>query len=138
MQRDGQLSLCFYSKQSDVRWQGQDKEMEELAKRLSGKIDNICGGFHYYKNENVLNRSQELANDIQQFCSCFLQGNIFGMEDEEYAGFEQYVIQVLEDYMEALKQKDMFYMLDTLDFGLRELLNIYIEAEEENHGERDI
>ncbi len=29
-------------------------------------------------------------------------------------------------------------MLDTLDFGLRELLNIYIDAEEENHGERDI
>ncbi len=109
--------------------------MEELARKLSNGIDNICGGFHYFKKENVLDKSRELAEDIQRFCSCFLQGNIFGMEKDEYADFEQFVIQVLEDYIEAMKQQDMVYMLDTLDYGLRELLNIYIDvdAEEENH-----
>lgn len=101
--------------------------MEELALQIRNRIDNICGGFHYYKDENVLNRSQKLAGDIQQFCGFFLQGNIFGMEETEYQQLQQYVIGVLEDYMEAVRQQDMVYMLDTLDYGLRELLNIYIE-----------
>lgn len=103
--------------------------MEELAKKISDKIDNICGGYHYYKDQNVLNRSQELAAEIQQFCSYFLQGNIFAMEEQEYQDLQQYVIQVLEDYMEALKQQDIVYMLDTLDYGLRELLNIFTDED---------
>ncbi len=51
------------------------------------------------------------------------------MEEKEYAEFGHYVLQVLEDYMEAVKQQDMLYMLDTLDNGLRELLNIYIDTD---------
>ena len=57
--------------------------MEELAIKLRNKIDNICGSFHYYKNENVLSESQKLAEEMQQFCSVFLQGNIYGMEEDE-------------------------------------------------------
>ncbi len=103
--------------------------MEKQAKTISDKIDNICGGYHYFKDQNVLNRGQELASEIQQFCGYFLQGNIFGMEEDEYIGFRQYVIQVLEDYLEAVEQQDMVYMLDTLDYGLRELLNIFIDID---------
>ena len=103
--------------------------MEVLAKELRDKIDNICGGFHYYKDENVIKKAGELIGKIQQFCSCFLQGNIFGMEEEEYLKLQSYVIQVLKDYMEALENKDIVYMLDTLDYGLRELLNIYIDTD---------
>lgn len=103
--------------------------MELLAKKIRDKIDNICGGYHYYKDENVLERSRELVGEVQQFCSYFLQGNIFEMEDDEYLNLQQYVVQVLEDYMEAIKQQDMVYMLDTLDYGLRELLNIFIDTE---------
>lgn len=110
-------------------------EMEKLAKQLSNRIDNICGHYHYYKDENVLGQSQKLAGDIQQFCAQFLQGNIFGMEEAEYMGFQQYVIEVLEDYVEAIKQQDMVYMLDTLDYGLRELLNIYIDEGENAKGD---
>lgn len=115
-------------------------EMEELAKKLNIKIDNICGGFHYYKDRNVLGKSRELAGEIQQFCSYFLQGNVFGMEEGEYGKFQRYVVQVLEDYIEALKQQDTVYMLDTLDYGLRELLNIYIDTDtgEAGHGEGNI
>ena len=110
--------------------------MEELARQLSEKIDIICGEYHFNKNDNVLEPSQELAGDIKNFCAYFLQGNIFGMAEEEYATFVQYIIQVLEDYMEAVKQQDMIYMLDTLDYGLRELLNIYMDMDdgEEIHG----
>lgn len=109
--------------------------MEELAKKLAGHINDICAAFHYYKDENVLDKSKELARPISQFCNYFLQGNIFGMEEQEYLDFHQYVLQVLEDYIGALEQRDMVYMLDTLDYGLRELLNIYIETEGVADGE---
>ncbi len=114
--------------------------MEELARELSVAIDNICGGYHYYKDENVLNRSLGLAGRIQTFCSHFLQGNVFGMEEAEYEGLERYVTGVLEDYVEAAKHQDMVYMMDTLDYGLRELLDIYMDAGagEEDYGNRDI
>lgn len=108
--------------------------MEELARELRNKIDNICGGFHYYKDENVLGKAEGLAGELQQFCSHFLQGNIFGMEEGEYLNLQNYVIQVLRDYMEAIEQQDMVYMLDTLDYGLRDLLNIYIDTDAEEKG----
>lgn len=110
--------------------------MEGLAKGIRKKIDLICGGYHYYKDESVLKKSQELAEDIRQYCSYFLQGNIFGWPENEYMELQFYVVQVLEDYIDALEQQDLVFMLDTLDYGVRELLNIYIdqEAGEQEHG----
>ena len=110
--------------------------MEELAKKLRDKIDTVCGRYHYYKDRAVLEKSMGLVADIRQYCSYFLQGNIFGLEEAEYMDLQLYVMQVLKDYMEALEQKDLVYMLDTLDYGLRELLNLYIKKDtgERNHG----
>lgn len=114
--------------------------MEALALKLRNGIDIICGGYHYYKIGKVLEAALELAEDIQNFCGSFLQGNIYNMEEEEYEGLRQYVLQILEEYVEAVEQQDLVYMLDTLDYGLRELLNIYIdeEAEEMENGEGNI
>lgn len=105
--------------------------MEALAKKLRKEIDKICIEFYYYKQVNVVEKASKLAEDIQTYAATFLQGNVFGMEQEEYAGLQAYVIQVLEDYMEAIRQQDMVLMLDTLDYGLRELLMIYIDAAED-------
>ena len=102
--------------------------MEELANKIRIDIDNICGKYHYYKDENVLTKSQGLNKEIQHFCSYFLQGNVFGMDEQEYQELQQYVVQVLEDYIEAVKQQDMVLMLDVLDYGLRELLDIFKDA----------
>ncbi len=105
--------------------------MEELAKKICGKIDHICIGYHRYKDESILEKSKDMADEIRDFCSYFLQGNLFGMTTEEYESFRQYILQVLQDYIQALEQQDMVYMLDTLDYGLRELLNIYIDEDAE-------
>ncbi|MBR5565682.1 MAG: hypothetical protein IKW08_05885 [Roseburia sp.] len=104
--------------------------MEVLALELRKKIDTICVGYHYYKDKKVLEHAEEAASLIQQYCEFFLQGNIFGMEEDEYASLQRFVIDVLSDYLEALQQRDMVLMLDTLDYGLRELINIYIEDAE--------
>lgn len=103
--------------------------MEELASKLLYDMDQICGGYRIFKNENVLGPAREMAGDIQKYCASLIQGNAYGMEEGEYEQFQAYVLQVLKDYIEALEQRDMVYMLDTLDYGLRELVMIYIDED---------
>lgn len=103
--------------------------METLAIELEKKINKICVEYHYVKTIDIMGVAKELIGDIQQLASVLLQGNIFGIEEEEYTGFQQYVAQVLEDYMEAVRQDDEVLMVDTLDYGLRELLNIFIDTD---------
>lgn len=104
--------------------------MKTLARELKCGIDIICMGYYYHKETNVILKARELANRIQRFCGSFLQGNIYGMQEEEYQSLQKYVLEVLEDYLEAIEQRDLVFMLDTLYYGLRELVNIYIEAED--------
>lgn len=101
--------------------------MEEKAKELRTVIDTICGGYHIYKDEEVIEKSQKAANQIQEYCKFFLQGNIFDMGEEEYQDLCGYVVQTLEDFVESLEQRDTVLMLDTLDYGLRELVNLYLK-----------
>ncbi|GFI30011.1 MAG: hypothetical protein HFH50_10845 [Lachnospiraceae bacterium] len=104
--------------------------MEEKAKTLWKVIDTICGGYHIYKDENVIEKAKKAADQIQEYCSFFLQGNIFGMEEEAYRELYCFVVQVLEDFVEAVTQNDTILMLDTLDYGLREIVDIYRENDE--------
>jgi len=101
--------------------------MEEKSKEICTIIDTICGGYYIYKDEDVMGKAKKAVGQIQEYCSFFLQGNIFGMEEEEYGALYVYVVQVLEDFVEAMKQEDTVLMLDTLDYGLRELVDIYKE-----------
>lgn len=103
--------------------------METLAKELLKKITQICVEYHYFKKTDAIEKGKEMAEEIQQFTSGFLQGNIYGMTEEEYTGLKNYVLQVLKDYMEAVEQQDIVLMIDTLDYGLRELINIFIDED---------
>lgn len=103
--------------------------MEVLAKELKQDISKICMEYYYYKQTNVIEKGIQLSGKIQEFASALLQEDIFGIGEEEYAGLQNYVIQVLKDYMEAVAQRDVVLMIDVLDYGLRELLNIFIETD---------
>ena len=109
--------------------------METLAKELKKDIDIICIGYHYDRQTNVVEKGKELSEKIQRFASFFLQGNIFGIEEDEYGGLKAYTLQVLEDYVQALEQRDMVLMIDTLDYGLRELLYIFIDKDNEDEND---
>ena len=90
----------------------------------------MCVEYYYFRNTNIVEKGRELTEDIQQFTVQFLQGNVYGLEDVEYIELQSYVIQVLKDYMDAMEQNDMVLMLDTLDYGLRELLNVFIDSDD--------
>lgn len=101
--------------------------MKEKARQLWLIIDTICGGYYIYKDEKVLEKARQSARQIQEYCEYFLQGNHFHMEEDEYGVLYGYVVQVLSDFVEALEQEDIVLMLDTLDYGLRELVDLYRE-----------
>lgn len=108
--------------------------MEEKALQLRTVVDTACGGYYLFKDEDVLAKAKAAAGQIQDYCSFFLQGNMFGMEEWEYQNLYSYVLQVLEDFLEAVEQEDTVLMLDTLDYGLRGLLDIYLDKKD---GARD-
>lgn len=103
--------------------------MEALAKELRRNIDLICIGYHYDRRTDVIEKGKALSKKIEELVSVFLSGNIFGMEEEEYIGLQNYVLQVLRDYTQALEQRDMVLMIDTLDYGVRELFMIFIDED---------
>lgn len=103
--------------------------METLARELKHEINIICIEYYYLKEINVIEKSRKLLDKIQEFTKGFLQGNIYGMEEEEYQMLQNFVLQCLDDYIEAVGQQDMVRMVDTLDYGLRELINIYIDPD---------
>lgn len=111
--------------------------MEELARKLTKELNGIGIDYYLYKKGGVIDRAQALAGEIRDFCGFFLNGNVlFGMDEADYSDLNRFVVGVLEDYMEALSQRDTVLMLDTLDYGLRELLRIFTgEEPEENANE---
>ena len=106
-----------------------DLNMKYKAKQLWIVIDTICGGYYIYKDEKVIEKAKQAAKQVQEYCDFFLHGNHFGMNEEEYRDLCSYVIHVLKDFVEALEQEDTVLMLDTLDYGLRELVNLYHEKD---------
>ena len=101
--------------------------MEALAKELRTEIDWICIDYHYRKQTDIIEKVKKIQGKIEQYLSFFLQGNVFGLNEEEYKTLTQYVLQVLKDYSEAMENCDMVLMTDTLEWGFRELLNLVIE-----------
>ena len=41
--------------------------MRALAAELRGEIDGICIEYHYFKNENVIEKAKEIIPTIQKF-----------------------------------------------------------------------
>ena len=62
--------------------------MRALAAELRGEIDGICIEYHYFKNENVIEKAKEIIPTIQKFCTGFLQGNSYGISEEEYQNLQ--------------------------------------------------
>lgn len=104
--------------------------MEVLAKKLLKDVNRICVEYHYFKQTNVIEKVQEIHEEMQQYITFFLQGNILGIEDEEYTALSQYALQVLRDYSESYIHRDMVLMVDTLEYGLRDLLKLMTDTDD--------
>ena len=114
--------------------------MKDIITELVKQIDTKCVGFHYYKDENVFEDIKGQTENVQKLCMFYLQGNIFGIDEIEYIQLSEYITQILKDYVDSIKNRDIVLLLDTLDYGVRELIDIYIDnyVEDTEREQRDI
>ncbi len=106
--------------------------MEELAKKTIANINEICLDFYYFRKENVMERGVALLDNVQEV---FKQINILATEnpnDKEVLNIENYAINVLNDLVEAIERKDQVLLVDTLDYGVRDLMKIFVDEREED------
>ena len=108
--------------------------MEGLAKELIKKINRVSVDFYYFRDQTVVEKGKSLLPDIQHFASNVLQMLEGEGDAEEYIQLKNYILQVLNDYMEAIDHRDMVLIIDTLDVGLREVLNLFVEEENGENG----
>lgn len=104
--------------------------MKELASRLKREINHICVGYLFFRKTDMIEKILPLTEDIGKYLNFLLEEGKL-MENEENQDSPASVAEVASDYVEALEQRDMVLMADTLEYGLMELLNIYAPPIEE-------
>lgn len=103
--------------------------MEALVKELTEKINKLCIEYYYLRNQMVIENGKKLLPDIKMVAEYLLR--VLAEEaTEEAEGLKEYILDVLNDYMEAIDHKDMVLMIDTLDVGFREVLNLFTTEED--------
>lgn len=104
--------------------------MEELVDNLLYKINLLCMK-HHYKKMNIMEEGREMAGDVEKFSKLLLQWISTNANNKEGQELQGYILEVLNDYMNAVHDHDVVLLVDTLDYGLRELLNIFKEEDGE-------
>lgn len=107
--------------------------MEELAKKLLDEINKLCIEFHYIKKNDIIKSAVALRADIESLSRGLLAALGTDKESEQ---LRAYTLQVLNDYVEAASQRDEVLMIDTLDYGLREIVGLYIDEEDNADNEQ--
>ena len=106
--------------------------MEELAKKTIANINERCLDFYYFRKENVMERGVALLDNVQEI---FKQINFLATEnpnDKDVLNMENYAINVLNDLVEAIEREDQVLLVDTLDYGVRDLMKIFVDEREED------
>lgn len=99
--------------------------MNEKIKYLKSKLNFI--GMVYLQTQRVGNIEavMEYMPQISEFVNWFVSGNIFGIEDNLYQALSDNLLDIVNDIMNAYKNKDRVLMHDAVQYGLIEYLNMF-------------
>lgn len=103
--------------------------MEESAKKIIQKLNSICAYFYIYKSSNSIQEGKELLSDIQQFGNYILEIVENNKEDKEWLQVNDFMLECINDYVSSIRNNDAVLLIDTLDFGIRKLANMFIEED---------
>lgn len=103
--------------------------MEEKIKLLYMNINYIGYCYTQYFGNDYVENAKKLIPQIEEFSSWFLSGNQFGIEEEIYQGLSQNLLVILDDIVQAVKEHDMVLMMDALENGVCEYLNLFVPEE---------
>lgn len=100
--------------------------MEEKIIKLYENINYIGYCCTYEKKNDYLKRIKALVPDIREFANWFMQGNQFGIKDELYIALVKNLLTVLKDCNRAFEEGDRVLLLDALEYGLVEYLEMFL------------
>ena len=84
-------------------------------------IDHLLFG----KNNNI-EKVKEYLPQIQEFVGWFLQGNIWGIEEDLYQNMQLDIINILNDCVTAIKEDDHVLLQDAVGYGLLGYVELFV------------
>lgn len=103
--------------------------MEEKIKELYEDINYIGYDCLYHRKNDYMEKAKSLLPAVQEFAQWFLAENQFEIEDEIYQALQKNLLEILQDMIEALQQRDRVLMLDALEYGIGEYLTMILPQE---------
>lgn len=108
-------------------------DIEELYK----KIFYSCVQFAVYKKKDIIENVKQLLPLLNNFANEFLHTNCFGLEEEDYQQLKQLLLDILNDIAQGMEQRDIVLLEDTIEFGLKEFVEMFIPDEQKLKGLRE-
>lgn len=104
--------------------------MKEKIITLYRNIVEICVEYLFYKQKNIIAQVQRILPQIQEFAEWFLTRNELEIDADIYQYMQSQLIEILNDCLEGIKENDVVYLHDALDYGLREFIRVFIPESE--------
>lgn len=100
--------------------------MKEKLEIIIYQINELCKDYYFSKQYNVLGTAKNMLPNIQDFMTVILSGNNFELSEDEYEGLKKFTIDLMEDIVSALENEDVVLIIDSFDYGLRTLVDIFL------------
>ena len=75
---------------------------------------------------------------LNNFVKFFLQRNVYELDEEDYQLLQQLLLQILQDMMQALENRDIVLLEDTVEYGLKTFLELFFSDEQELQELREV
>ncbi len=100
--------------------------MEEKAQRLYEGIHYI--GFYdaYYREGRYLEQAKGLIPLVEEFAGWFLGEGGLGLGEEWEAALKENLVGILRDIRQALEEGDRVLLMDALEQGVAEYLEMFL------------
>lgn len=97
--------------------------------QLYVKIFGLCAGFAVYR-ESILQPAQAILPEITCVAEEILHTEDFGLNEEEDRLVRQLLLDILDDLVQSITYQDEVLLEDTLEYGLKEYLEMFITDED--------
>lgn len=90
----------------------------------------MCIEFSVYQKNNVRKNVENILPMLGEFSEVILGEHGFGIDDEDYRYLHASWVGILEDIASGMKENDRILLEDTVEYGLKEFLELFFEEKE--------
>lgn len=100
--------------------------MQQKIQKLFEEINFI--GYYASKNNDIhyIDKAKELFPQIQEFSDWFFKENVFEIDEVLYQKLQINLVDILKDCITAMEENDRVLMLDALEYGISEYLQMFL------------